>query len=114
MQTDEERTLKPGVPHPGLLPSVISLNPSRPLVYNSGLRKPRVGSPFASLASFRSATMPAKVGADAEVPPIEMMCPFQNIRKRRPCAATSGKAYVRWKSAKWRIVLEKRFLLVHP
>lgn len=61
-------TLKPGVPHPGAFPSVMSFRPATPIEYNIGLRKPNGGFPAAMLASFRSATMPAKAGAEADVP----------------------------------------------
>lgn len=60
--------MKPGVPHPGAFPSVMSFRPSTPIEYNIGFRKPKVGFPAAIVASFRSATIPAKVGAEAEVP----------------------------------------------
>lgn len=67
------RTLKPGVPHPGAFPSVMSFKPPTPIEYNIGLRKPNGGFPAARFASFRSEMIAAKVGAEADVP---LMSPF--------------------------------------
>lgn len=88
-------TLKPGVPHPGLFPSTISLNAfgsSMSSLYSKGFKNPSVGRPLASRASFSKATMAANVGDEAEVPPMEMIRPERKTRNRRPCAATSGYA----------------------
>ena len=63
-------TLKPGVPHPGLLPMVISVKPAPPLEYINGFKNPNGGNPFERRASFSRLTIPAKVGEDADVPPI--------------------------------------------
>jgi hypothetical protein len=46
----------------------MSFRPPTPIEYNIGLRKPNGAFPAAMFASFRSATMPAKVGAAADVP----------------------------------------------
>ncbi len=67
-------TLNPGVPHPGLFPSVMSLNVALILsLYNKGLTNPRVGKPLVSRASFNNAKIPAAVGDDAEVPLTEIV-----------------------------------------
>jgi len=72
---------------------VISLKPLIPQVYKRGFKNPSGGRPWARRASFRRATKAAKVGEDAEVPPIDLATPWWKMRNRRPCAATSGKAY---------------------
>ena len=90
--------LNPGVPHPGLLPTVMSLKTegsSAWSAYTSGLRNPSGGRPLAKRAELRSATMPATAGAEAEVPPMETMRPRKKMRKKRPWAATSGMAWAR-------------------
>ena len=84
---------KPGVPHPGLVPTVISLNaPAAVSEYKSGFRNPRVGLPALSRTSFTSATMLAKVGLEALVPRIGWGCPATTTTMSRPCVATSGNA----------------------
>ena len=85
--------MNPGVPHPGAFPAVISLNALSPTLYIKGLRNPRGGLPEVIRASFSRATSPANVGADADVPPMSVGCPFQKIRKWSACAETSGIAY---------------------
>jgi hypothetical protein len=52
---------------------VISRSPPAPIEYNIGLRKPSGGFPAEIDASFRSVTMPAKVGAAADVPLISTL-----------------------------------------
>ena len=87
--------LKPGVPQPGALPEVMSLKAlgsAAWIAYTSGFRKPSGGRPAESRAELSSETMPAKVGAAADVPPTEMMRPPRKTRKRSACAATSGMA----------------------
>ena len=69
--------MKPGVPHPGAFPCVISRSPPVPIEYSIGLRKPSGDFPAAIDASFRSATMPAKVGAAADVPLISTLMPWK-------------------------------------
>jgi len=71
------RTLKPWVPHPGALPWVMSFSPPTPIEYNIGLRKPSGGFPAEMFASFKSATMPANVGAEADVP---LMSPARPLK----------------------------------
>ena len=80
----KSRTLKPSVPHPGLFPIKISVNPSKPLEYRKGFMKPREGKPFDSRTLLRRLTMPANVGADAEVPPTSPDSPPTKIRKLSP------------------------------
>ena len=46
------------------------------------MRKPKVGRPFSIRASFKRATIPAKVGEAAEVPPIETARPDRKILKK--------------------------------
>lgn len=46
-----------------------------------------------SLASFSKAIMPVNVGEEADVPPIDLGTPLNQMRKRSPCAATSGIAF---------------------
>lgn len=58
--------------------------------YSIGLRKPMGDLPAASCASFRRATMPANVGAAAEVPPINAGRPWKKIKKLLDWADTSG------------------------
>ena len=89
-QKKKQRTLKPGVPHPGAFPAVMSLNPFPFNVYMSGLRKPRGLFPAAIRASFRSAMNAANEGDAADVPPISAARPPRKIRKDSDCAATSG------------------------
>jgi hypothetical protein len=55
---------------------VTSRSPERPVEYNIGLRKPSGGFPAAIDASFRSATIPAKVGVEADVPLISPASPW--------------------------------------
>ena len=84
-------TLKPAVPHPGLLPPTISLNVLLTSVeYKSGLRNPSGDKPFTSRASFNSETIPANVGVAAEVPLMATDYPPRAIWKRSAWAATSG------------------------
>ena len=85
-----QRTLNPGVPHPGAFPAVMSLNPFPFNVYMSGLRKPRGLFPAAIRASFKSAMNAANEGDAADVPPISAGRPPRKIRKDSDCAATSG------------------------
>jgi hypothetical protein len=85
-------TLKPGVPHPGLFPDVMSVSPLTPFEYRNGLRNPRGGSLAFNLASFNKATIPANAGEEAEVPPMDLGTPLNQILKNRPSAAMSGKA----------------------
>lgn len=66
----EQLTLNPSVPHPGLFPTVISVNPALPVEYRKGFKKPSGGRLLDSRTSFNKLTNPAKVGEDAEVPPI--------------------------------------------
>jgi len=56
---------------------VISRSPGTPIEYNIGLRKPSGDFPAAILASFRSATIPAKAGAAADVPLISPAWPWK-------------------------------------
>ena len=87
--------LKPGVPQPGLLPTVMSLNTlgsTACSAYTSGLRNPSGGRGAARRAELSRETMPANVGAAAEVPPIETARPERKILKRSAWAATSGMA----------------------
>ena len=51
--------VNPSVPHPGLLPFVMSVKPKRPWPYNQGLRKPSGAFPSVIKKSLRSAIMPA-------------------------------------------------------
>ena len=88
----EALTLNPGVPHPGAFPTVMSCNPAPDNEYNIGLRNPSGDIPAESRASFNRATKAAKVGADADVPPMCHRLPFHVIRKFLPCAETSGYA----------------------
>lgn len=67
--------MNPGVPQPGLLPIVISFRPSIPTEYNNGFRNPSGGSPLERRASLSSETIPAKVGAEAEVPAAARLAP---------------------------------------
>ena len=87
-------TLNPGVPHPGLLPSVISLKPLAPTAYNKGFKNPNGGRFFDSLASFNRLISPANEGAEAEVPPMRASNPSKNIRKSFAWAETSGIPYI--------------------
>ena len=96
-------TLKPGVPHPGSFPAVISLNPFQFDVYMSGLRKPRGPFLAAIRASFKSATKAAKVGDAADVPPISAARPPRKIQKVSNCAATSGIACFKFKKVGFRV-----------
>lgn len=91
-KNEKSRTLKPCVPHPGAFPWVISFSPALPIEYNIGLRKPSGGFPSAMELSFRSATMPAKAGAAADVPPISTGWPLRMMAKLFDCAETSGYA----------------------
>lgn len=68
--------MKPGVPHPGFLPTVISWRPEIPLPYNMGFKKPNGGRLFARRASFSKVITAAKVGADAEVPSTVVLLPL--------------------------------------
>ena len=68
--------MNPFVPHPGLLPLVISFRPAMPNVYRSGFKNPRGGLLTPMRASLSSATNPANVGDEAEVPPIEASRPL--------------------------------------
>lgn len=52
-------------------------------MYNNGFKNPKEGSPRVRRASFRSATIPAKVGDAADVPPMETGWPDKIILKRR-------------------------------
>lgn len=64
-----EVALKPSVPQPGLLPTVISLNASRNgAEYIVGLMKPIVPFPAARRASLIMARIAPVVGEAAEVP----------------------------------------------
>ena len=83
-------TLKPGVPQPGLFPSVISLKVDFPSEYSSGFKNPRGGFLADNRAELSKPTMPANDGDDAEVPPIETARPRKNILKLSACADTSG------------------------
>ena len=65
-------TLNPSVPQPPLLPTVISFRPLNPLEYRNGFKKPKGDKPAFRRASFNRATIPLKVGAEAEVPPIRI------------------------------------------
>ena len=49
---------------------VISVKPAPPLEYINGFKNPNGGNPFERRASFSRLTIPAKVGEDADVPPI--------------------------------------------
>ena len=60
--------LKPSVPHPGLLPIVISFKPAYPVSYNHGFKKPREGFPALIRASLSMETKEAKVGEAQDVP----------------------------------------------
>ena len=75
-----------------MLPAVTSANASAPLEYSSGFKNPSGRRPFDSRAEFSSETMPANVGADADVPPMDTGLPRRKTRKNSPCAATSGMA----------------------
>ena len=89
--------LNPGVPHPGLFPVVISLNArgsSASIAYTSGFKNPSGGRPLDSRAELSSETMPANVGEDADVPPMRAGRPVRKMRRKSPCAATSGMAFV--------------------
>lgn len=92
----ETLALNPVVPHPELWPIVISLNPLAAFEYSKGFKKPRGGKLCDKRTSFRRDTIPAKVGDDAEVPPMWIGVPLTKIRKRSDCAETSGNAYVIW------------------
>lgn len=56
------------------------------------MRNPSEDIPAASRASFNKATKAAKVGPDADVPPMSVWFPFQVTWKLDPCAETSGYA----------------------
>jgi hypothetical protein len=71
----------------------MSLKAAVPFEYIKGFKKPRGGFPAAIRASFRRATIPAKVGEDAEVPPIKIVRRWRTISKLSPWAATSGIPY---------------------
>lgn len=60
--------LKPSVPHPGLLPTVISFNPTHPVSYSHGFKKPKAGLPALIRASLSMETKDAKVGDEQDVP----------------------------------------------
>ncbi len=82
---------KPFVPQPGLFPEVMSLKTAAALLlYNSGFRNPSTGFPALRRWSLASATMLAKVGLDALVPPTRKSCPATLTTKFVPWAATSG------------------------
>ena len=68
--------LKPSVPHPGLLPTVISFNPAYPVSYSHGFKNPRGGLPALIRASFSMDTKEAKVGVEADVPATLVVCPW--------------------------------------
>ena len=88
--------LNPGVPHPGLFPTVMSLNApacAAPSAYSSGFRKPSGGAPAERRAELSSETKPANVGAAAEVPPMSPERPPRKMRKLSAWAATSGMAW---------------------
>lgn len=57
------------MPHPGLLPSVMSFMASKPVEYNHGFRKPRLDFPALMRASLSIETIAAKAGVEVEVPP---------------------------------------------
>ena len=71
----------------------MSFSAATPFEYRSGFKNPSGGRPFDSRAELSSETMPANVGADADVPPIDTGRPRRKTRKNSPCAATSGIAY---------------------
>jgi hypothetical protein len=71
---------------------VMSLRAANPLEYRKGFKNPKDGRPAFKRTSFNKATNPAKVGDDAEVPPIKNASPPTKTLNRSPCAATSGKA----------------------
>ena len=85
-------TLNPSVPQPELWPTVMSFRPANPLEYRKGFKKPMVGKPAFRRASFNKETIPVKVGAEAEVPPVRFAIPSRKILKLSPCAETSGYA----------------------
>ena len=62
------------------------------MVYNKGFKKPKDGKPAFRRASFNKATIPVKVGDEAEVPPMRNGCPARKILKLSACAETSGYA----------------------
>ena len=62
------------------------------LEYRKGLRNPSGALPAERRAELSRETMPAKVGAAAEVPPMETASPERKILKRSAWAATSGMA----------------------
>jgi hypothetical protein len=69
--------LKPVVPQPELCPIVTSLKVAAALEeYKRGFKNPRGGRPLRRRASFQRATMPAKAGDEAEVPPIRIGLPL--------------------------------------
>ena len=73
-----------------MFPTVISFRPATPTLYSSGFKNPSGGSPALIRTSLSSATTPANVGEDADVPPTWPVWPWKKIRKKSPCAATSG------------------------
>merc|ERR550537_1213861 len=78
------------VPRPmAFVPLVMSVK-SELCWYTHGLRKPSCFWPFWSRASSRSDTRPAKVGAEADVPPTLCVMPETTTWKPSPRAATSG------------------------
>ena len=88
--------LNPGVPQPGLLPVVMSLNASGAkawIAYTSGFRNPSGGRPAERRAELSSETKPANVGAAADVPPMSPERPPRKMRKLSAWAATSGMAW---------------------
>lgn len=60
--------LNPSVPHPGLLPIVMSFNPAYPASYNHGFKKPSAGLPALIRASLSIETKEANVGEAQDVP----------------------------------------------
>lgn len=75
-EEDQMLTLNPFVPHPGLLPLVMSFRPAMPTVYKSGFKKPRGRLLVLMRASLSSAMNPANAGDEAEVPPIDTFRPL--------------------------------------
>ena len=86
------------MPHPGLLPTVISLNAvgsCAKMAYRSGFRNPSGGRWLEMRAELSRETKPATVGDEAEVPPMRNE-PFPMITLNRSASAEiSGMAWVR-------------------
>jgi hypothetical protein len=81
---------KPLVPQPELVPSVMSLKASG-FWYKIGFKNPRGPDlPAAIRSSMIRLIMEAKMGAEAEVPPLRVLSPLTTTAMLSPLAETSG------------------------